>query len=70
MSGLGFNDTYSKYYVNHPTSSNHQEKYLIPLDNQYSILNQSRNPYAALDKFSLDIHHKSEAKNASYLKAL
>jgi hypothetical protein len=70
MSGLGFGDTYRKYYTDHPTSVNHQEKYLIPLQNQYSILNKSRNPYAALDHFSSDIHHKSVAKNNSYLRTL
>lgn len=70
MSGLGFGNPYRKYYVDHPTSINHQEQYLIPLDNQYSILNKSRNPYDALDQFSSDIYHKSQPKNASYLQNL
>jgi hypothetical protein len=70
MSGLGFGDTYRRYYVDHPTSTNHQEKYLIPLQNQYSILNKTRNPYAALDHFSADIHHKTDPNNTSQVRAL
>lgn len=58
MSGLGLADSFRKYYVDHPTSINHRQQYLIPLQNQYSILNKSHNPYAALDHFSTDINQK------------
>jgi hypothetical protein len=70
MSGPGFVDTHRKYYVDHPTSINHHEKYLIPLQNQYSILNKSGNPYAALDHFSSDINQRGMAKNNCYLRTL
>ena len=37
------------YYLDHPTSINHQQPYITSLENQYSVLNRSRNPYQVLD---------------------
>ena len=48
-----------RYYVDHPTSINHHEPYLIPLENQYSVLNRSRNPYYMLDHLNFQTEKKS-----------
>lgn len=40
-----------------PISSLHQS-YLLPLQNQYSILNQPHDPYQAIDNFAFEVGRK------------
>lgn len=37
------------YYVDHPSSPSHREPYITSMNNQYSILSRSHNPYQVLD---------------------
>lgn len=46
------------YYFDHPSSPNHREPYLVPLENQYSILNRPHNPYNVLDHLNFEMFEK------------
>lgn len=49
MNSREYDLIHRNYYLDHPTSLSHREPYLTPLDNQYTALNRSRNPYHVLD---------------------
>ena len=53
-----YDSIHRRYYHDHPTSLNHNEPYMVPLENQYSVLNQARNPYHVLDNLNLQISKK------------
>lgn len=54
---------YRHYYVDHPSSPTHRDPYLLPLENQYSILSRARNPYEVLDHLNFEVNQKY-TKNA------
>jgi len=59
---------YRKYYLDHPSSINHHEPYLVSLENQYSVLSQSRNPYQVLDHLNYQMSNKYNDLTSSHNK--
>lgn len=52
---MNFNDydlIHRRYYIDHPSSLSHREPYITSLENQYSVLSRSHNPYHVLDNLN------------------